>query len=136
MENLKFDLTTQDGLINTQEDLKKLINHRNTTGEIITVTDNLTLDVDIEGMFKNLINMISMIFKGFFNLFDDTEKLEKQMELATKTIEIARAGGAKSIDITLNSKNEGNLNLLLKKIDAKIGGKVEKDNTITYSIKF
>lgn len=58
------------------------------------------------------------------------------MELTIKTIEISRAAGAKSIDITINSKNGGSLKLYLKKIDATIGGELKKDNTITYSIKF
>jgi hypothetical protein len=44
--------------------------------------------------------------------------------------------GAKSIDITLNSKNGGNFKLYLIKIDATIGGQLKKDNTITYNIVF
>jgi hypothetical protein len=123
MDNLKFDLTTQNGLINAQDQLKNL-----TTG--------LTFIFDIEGMFRDFTNMISKFFDRLFDLFDETKKLEKQMELAIKTIEICRAAGAKSIDITINSKNEGNLKLYLKEIKATIGGEYKKDNTITYSIKF
>ncbi|MFV8269289.1 hypothetical protein ACNQGP_05040 [Flavobacterium sp. GT2N3] len=58
------------------------------------------------------------------------------MEMVIKTIEICKATGAKSIDITLNSKNGGKLKLFLKKIDATIGGKLKKDNTIIYNTKF
>jgi hypothetical protein len=128
MEKLKFDLTTQEGLISTQQKLKVLKTNSKILGVII--------DVDIEGIVKELINMISRIFDRLFDLLDDTKKLEKQMELALKTIEIARLAGAKSIDITLNSKNDGNFKLYIKKIKATIGGELKKDNTITYSIKF
>lgn len=96
----------------------------------------LTLDVDIEGTIKELINMVSRFFDRIFDLFDDSKKLEKQMELAIKTIEICKASGAKSIDITLNSKCGGKLKLYLKEIDATIGGQFKKDNTIVYNIKF
>ena len=129
MEELKFDLTTQDGLTSTQNQLKSL-------GKSNPKVVGATMTIDIEDMFKDLTNIISKFIDRFFDLFDDTKKLEKQMELAIKTIEISRAAGAKSIDIIINSKNKGKLETYLKKIDAKIGGKLEKDNSITYSIKF
>jgi hypothetical protein len=128
MDNTKFDLTTQEGLISAQQQLKDLKTSSKIAG--------LTIDVDIEGIVKELINAISRAFDRVIDLFDDTKKLEKQMELAIKTIEICKATGAKSIDITLNSKNGGSLKLFLKKIDATIGGELKKDNTITYNIKF
>lgn len=127
MDNLKFDLTTQSGLISTQDQLKHLKSHAKMAK---------VLHINIDEMFKELINMISKFVDRFFDLFDDTKKLEKQMELAIKTIEICRAAGAKSIDITLNSKNGANFKLYLNKIDATIGGQFKKDNTITYNIIF
>lgn len=132
MENLKFDLTTKDGLIDTQ---KKLINLKESP-MMIEATAGATLIVDFEGMVKDFTNMISNFIDRFFDLFDDTKKLEKQMELAIKTIEISRLAGAKSIDITLNSKSKGKLKAYLEEIDATIKGEFKKDNTITFTIKF
>lgn len=129
MEELKFDLTTQEGLISAQNQLKSLRKSNQ-------LVKGATMTIDIEGMFKDLTDMISKFIDRFFDLFDDTKKLEKQMELAIKTIEISRAAGAKSIDIIINSKNKGELETYLKNIDAKIGGKLEKDNSITYIVKF
>ena len=134
MEKLEFDLTTQKGLIQTQKTIEILKEQPQFIEK--TVGASATLDIDIEEMLKDLTNMISNLIEKIFDLFDDTKKLEKQMELAIKTIEISKAAGAKSIDITLNSKSEGKLKVFLKEIDAKIGGKFEKDNTITYHIKF
>jgi hypothetical protein len=128
MDNLKFDLTTQEGLINTEKTLKIL--------KKSNIVNRATLSIDFEGMFKDLTNLISNSINRLFDIFDDTKKREKQMEIAIKTIEISRAAGAKSIDITLNSKSEAKFKLHLKEIEAKIGGKFEKDNTVTYSIKF
>jgi hypothetical protein len=130
MDNIKFDLTTKEGLINTQEKLKvlKSLNAGKTIGA--------TISIDFEGMFRDLTNMISNFIDRIFDLFDDTKKLEKQMELAIKTIEVSRASGAKSIDITINSKSDAKLKLFVEEIDAEITGKISKDNSITYQIKF
>lgn len=156
MEKQSYDLTNQPGLVDAQRkliNLKQSVIVRNTETEGlpdgVTTTFNgahasaktvagatATIDVDIEGMFEGLIGTFKNFINRFFDLFDDTKKLEKQMELALKTIEVARAAGAKSIDITINAKNGAGLSLYLKKIDAKIGGKVKKDNTITYTIVF
>lgn len=137
MEKIKFDLTNQQGLISALAKLKILNTHGLKQQTYMqTRGAKITFEIDIEKMFEDLTNMISTLIETLFDLFDDTKKLEKQMELATKTIEISRAAGAKSIDITVNSKNEDKLKLFIEEIDATIGGKLKKDNTITYSIKF
>jgi hypothetical protein len=70
MDKLKFDLTTQNGLISTQDELKHLKSHAKFAK---------AFDINIDEMFKELINMISKFVDRFFDLFDDTKKLEKQM---------------------------------------------------------
>ena len=95
-----------------------------------------TLEMDIKGILKELTDFTKHVFDRILDLFDDTKKLQMQMDLAIKTIEIARAGGAEKIEITLNSKNSGALELYLEESEAKIGGKYEKDNSMTYVIEF
>ena len=127
MENLNFDLTTQTGLLNINKQLRDLERRSNL---------GITIDFDIEGLLKDLLAQVLSPIHKIIDLFDDTKKLEKQMELAIKTIEVCKAAGAKSIDITISSKNEGRLKLHLKQINAVIGGEYKKDNSITYGIKF
>ena len=127
MEKLQFDLTNQEGLINARNKLKYLENSQKM---------RLQMKINLKGIFHDFTDMISNFINRFFDLFDDTKKLEKQMELAIKTIEISRSLGAKSIDITINSKNESKLKSFIVEIDAEISGELSKDNTITYSIRF
>ena len=139
MENLKFDLTTKKGLEKLKDDLKNGSLNSSIISSLLPIHGiNATarVDIDIEGMVENITNMIKDIFDKLIGLFDDTKKLESQMTLAKQTIEIARLSGAKSIDITINSKNKGKLSAFVEEIDGTISGKYEKDNSITYKIIF
>ncbi len=148
MEKIVYDLTSQSGLVDTKgklQQIQPIAIARQATPEALSIktsgavpgaTATVNIDIDIEGPIEKLIDFFKNFVDRFFDVFDDTKKLEKQMELAIKTIEISRAAGAKSIDITINSKNETGLKLHLKEIDATIGGHFKKDNSITYSIIF
>lgn len=140
MEDLKFDFTTKKGLNKTQNALSSML----TSGYLLGLTATRTskdgtetiLEMDIKETLKELTDFVKHVFDRILDLFDDTKKLQMQMDLAIKTIEIARAGGAEKIEITLNSKNSGALELYLEESEAKIGGKYEKDNSMTYVIEF
>lgn len=130
MNNIHFDFTTYEGLLNAHKSLEDLdhSSKMHKSGKLGAFF--------IHDIFKNLFSFVSQIVDRFFDLFDDTKKLEKQMEAAQKTIEYCRAAGAKSIEITINAKNNSKLKVYLTVIDAKIGGELIKDNTIKYVVIF
>ena len=140
MEDLKFDFTTKKGLNKTQNALSSMLTSGYLHGLTATRTSKdgteTTVEMDIKGTLKELADFVKHVFDRILDLFDDTKKLQRQMDLAIKTIEIARAVGAEKIEITLNSKNSGALELYLEESEAKIGGKYEKDNSMTYVIEF
>jgi hypothetical protein len=131
-ETLKFDLTTQEGLMSTQSELTHLTKQL----EAAKILNGISYSIDINEIFKDLFNMIGEFVNRFFDLFDENKRLLKQMEIAKQVIEVARAAGAKSVDITINSKNKGNLEMFVEQIDGTITGAFEKDNTITFHIVF
>lgn len=128
MDELKFDVTTEQGMKDTISLLKKRATNSVASGAIGSVK----IDID----FKPLLDFLSQIYNRIIDLFDDTKKLEKQMEFAKQTIKFAKELGAKSIELTIDTKNSNSLSAFIKEINAKVEVKVETGSKTTYNIQF
>lgn len=125
MEKIKFDLSDRKGLENTIITLENLKKNQ----EVIA---GLTATID----FKHLIDFVQNILNRLLDLFDSSKKLEKQMEIAKETIRVSRELGAKSIEITIDTKNKAELKAHIEEVDAVLKGKIQNGNKLTYIINF
>ena len=140
MKKMEFDLTNKDGILNIENQLKqfkrKNVYHQNAQLGTVTSGATATIDINIEGILKSLIDGTTSLLNRILDLFDGAKKLERQMELAKETIKVSRELGAKSIDITIDTKNKASLKGYVKEIDANLEAKIQNGNKITYNIKF
>lgn len=126
MENLKFDLTNEQGIKNTIALLEEKSKHPpiGAVGKIGTID------------FQPFFNFLSQLCNRFIDLFDSSKKMETQMRLAIETIEIARKLGAKRIEIIIDKRNDSSFKAHIKEIDASAKAKKDTGGTITYIVDF
>ncbi len=123
MENLKFDLTNEEGI-------RKSILLLERESELATV-----------GVFKK-INMkpffefAGKLLNRFVDLFDSSKKLEIQMKLVKETIEMCRKLGAKRVEIIIDKRNYASFKAHIEEIDATAKASNDTGGKMTFIVDF
>lgn len=135
---MEFDLTSKEGLSNIKDQFEGFQSPKFKNKQRITAVQGAkaTIDIDIEGILSGLFEMTSNFINRFFDLFDGSKKLEKQMELAKETIRVSRELGAKSINITIDSKNKAELKAFVEQLNGDLKAKHQSGSKITYNVEF
>jgi len=135
---MEFDLTSKEGLSNIKDQFEGFQSPKFKNKQRITAVQGAkaTIDIDIEGILSGLFEMTSNFINRFFDLFDTSKKLEKQMELAKETIRVSRELGAKSINITIDSKNKAELKAFVEQLNGDLKAKHQSGSKITYNVEF
>lgn len=123
MENLKFDLTNEEGI-------RKSIMVLERESQLATVGAFKSIS------FKPFFEFVGNLLNRFVDLFDSSKKLETQMELVKKTIEMCRKLGAKRVEIIIDKRNYSSFKAHIEEIDATAKASNDKGGKMTFIVDF